>query len=386
MDLSQASKRRRDWDDEESAQQSSILSFFGKCVKARVVPSRKKLNEKGHGTTHPTSSTSVATVFSNRVTQIIQEEHTLLNSSNDNDKGKGKKNTKKNPKQQQQLYLDFGQRNFGKQIVCQTCGMLYVHGVAEDIQRHDLVCKDYREGVSFQLQAKSCRIIQGLGGMKTSGAKSSSFKDDIADGLIVEVRPSDSHNLRQKVKQAMAIVDKELGFFSASHSAASTTIDDVGAATTSEEEEGKPKTVYLFIRQKRIVGVLSAEIIREAFPLLQSTSGSEENPDDQQEPKLYPRLHLQQLERSRVPTRAILGVHKIWVHATMRKRRTASRLLDAARARMVFGSIVPVSLVAFSSPTESGARFAYQYMHHKVSARTSSNNNEQVSPVLVYDS
>ena len=48
-----------------------------------------------------------------------------------------------------QLYLDFGQVNFAKQIVCPGCGMLYVHGVEEDRESHETICKEYNEGVSF---------------------------------------------------------------------------------------------------------------------------------------------------------------------------------------------------------------------------------------------
>lgn len=50
-----------------------------------------------------------------------------------------------------QLYLDFGQSDFAKQMHCDTCGMMYVHGVEEDIKQHLRVCKDYTHGVPFQL-------------------------------------------------------------------------------------------------------------------------------------------------------------------------------------------------------------------------------------------
>jgi len=52
-------------------------------------------------------------------------------------------------KKYQQLYLDFGQRDFAKRILCEICGMMYVHGVAEDIQQHQAICKDYVQGVPF---------------------------------------------------------------------------------------------------------------------------------------------------------------------------------------------------------------------------------------------
>lgn len=56
----------------------------------------------------------------------------------------------------QQMYLDLGQRNFGQNI-CDTCGMMYIHGVQEDIKQHARVCKDWKEGVPFQ--ASQARVV-----------------------------------------------------------------------------------------------------------------------------------------------------------------------------------------------------------------------------------
>lgn len=56
-----------------------------------------------------------------------------------------------------QLYLDLGQTNFGKQTICETCGMLFVHGMSEDAIEHKRVCDDYRHGVSFH--SKTARVV-----------------------------------------------------------------------------------------------------------------------------------------------------------------------------------------------------------------------------------
>jgi len=57
----------------------------------------------------------------------------------------------------QQMYLDLGQRDFGKQTICKTCGMLFVHGVLEDSKEHAKICQDIVLGVPFQ--TRSGRII-----------------------------------------------------------------------------------------------------------------------------------------------------------------------------------------------------------------------------------
>jgi hypothetical protein len=47
------------------------------------------------------------------------------------------------------MYLDFGQRSFAQQMLCKTCGMLFVHGVAEDAKQHAQVCESFVKGVPF---------------------------------------------------------------------------------------------------------------------------------------------------------------------------------------------------------------------------------------------
>jgi hypothetical protein len=74
----------------------------------------------------------------------------------------GRWNTKrKHSSTQQQLYLDFGQRNFGQAIICSTCGMLFVHGVETDLQRHMSICQNYTDGVRWVLTATKRRTQNG---------------------------------------------------------------------------------------------------------------------------------------------------------------------------------------------------------------------------------
>jgi len=148
----------------------------------------------------------------------------------------------------------------------------------------------------------------------------------------VQVRPSDSSAIRKKVQQVRAIVDQELGFAPASD------VDSV-------------RSTYLYLVHKRVVAMLSAEVIERGY-ILQTN-----------------------FERSKEPQKAMLGVHQIWVNSKFRKQRIASRLVDTAREKMVFGLVVPADFVAFSSPTEAGIAFAMRYLQ-----RTSISNQ-----VLVYD-
>lgn len=49
-----------------------------------------------------------------------------------------------------QMYLDFGQRSFGKQVECKICSMRYVQGDVEDEAKHKAFCSFHSNGfVSF---------------------------------------------------------------------------------------------------------------------------------------------------------------------------------------------------------------------------------------------
>ena len=120
-------------------------------------------------------------------------------------------------------------------------------------------------------------------------------------------------------------------------------------------EGGAPqtRTAYLYIIDKRVVGMASAEIIPHAF------------------------LSHNALERSSKPQKAMAGIHQLWVHAKFRKQGIATRLVDAVRAKLVFGLTVPKNLLAFSSPTEAGSRFARNYV--------SGDSENKGGEILVYD-
>lgn len=58
---------------------------------------------------------------------------------------------------------------------------------------------------------------------------------------------------------------------------------------------------------------------------------------------------------------ALLGVKVIWVSRAHRRQQIARELLDCARRCLVFGTVIPVSSVAFSQPTEDGFALAVSY-------------------------
>lgn len=409
---------------DESKQQSSIREFFfkqprvkntakNKCVRPCPRPAPSQSSDKKTPATdvaptaastenNPSNASPASTVEQRAMTvspssvvneqPLAQESYQstggICSRNNSNKECSESKirnnNTNTNKKQRkfQQLYLDFGQRNFGQQTVCPICGMLYVHGVEEDSKEHERICKEIREGVVFHFQHKACRVVTDFGGKCSiaSGGRSGATKESTAandGGYIVEVRPSDSYALRQKVSTVMAIVDKELGFAQESALSRESNTSRTGSPQNVCEKQsggkkGRPApTVFLYIRQKRVVGMVAAEVTRQAYRLL-----SVDNIQDRNS-KQHHRQQYAQHERSTQAYRCMIGIHKLWVHSKARNQSIATRLVSSARARMVFGTVVPASLVAFSSPTEAGARFAQTYV------RNETGSNETL--VLVYD-
>jgi N-acetyltransferase len=64
------------------------------------------------------------------------------------------------------------------------------------------------------------------------------------------------------------------------------------------------------------------------------------------------------LAKAQRRTRATLGVRRIWVHPTHRRRGVASRLLGAVSRDFVHGHSVARSAIAFTEPTADGSAFA----------------------------
>ena len=240
------------------------------------------------------------------------------------------KPVKRQKQSSNQLFLDFGQNSFGKQTICGICGMLRVHGLDEDDAQHANICQDYKEGVKC-LGWKNERSVATFFG-----------KDD----RILEVRPEDALLHRKKIAEVKSIVDKELGFAN----------DRTNSGDDSSDEGTGSLTSYMYISNKRVVGLLMVKRIQRAYELLSSKEGGCNNNDTSGTGNAA------SISRSLKPSKALLGVHQIWVHNSHRQKGIASKLVTAARDHLIFGMLVPYELVAFSSPTEEGLRFAKSYI------------------------
>jgi N-acetyltransferase len=140
---------------------------------------------------------------------------------------------------------------------------------------------------------------------------------------------------------------------------------------------------YLCIVEKRVVGMVLVESIAFAYRLLALPAP----PSHDTAPTLNDRCPTFAWERSTEPNRAVLGIYQLWVHAQHRQCGIATALVDTARTHFVFGyHTVPLNRLAFSSPTESGVRFAQRYhCSHRPQAATNAPQLHDDVEVLVYD-
>ncbi len=224
--------------------------------------------------------------------------------------------------------------------------MMRVHGVTEDDIQHAKICKDYKEGVTC-LGWKNERKVEEF------GSTSKKWND-----RILEVREGDALQHRKKVLEVKRIVDGELGFaVSSSGGARHGDDDDVEV----EEDPLNGLTSYLYVSNKRIVGLLLVKRIQRAYQVVvpkhtnTKTNDNSSKANDESSSSFS-------ISRSLKPSRALLGVHQIWVHSSHRNKGIASKLVTAARDHLIFGMMVPLELVAFSSPTMEGLRFAKSYL------------------------
>ena len=310
------------------------------------------------------STSSTTTISPSTGSLTLRTEQTT-------DKNKGKNipdipttasNNNNKKKKTQQLCLDFGQRSLGRRSICDICGMLTVQGVAEDAKQHAKVCDHYKYGVPFSVKVGRRIVFQKT--ITTTKTKTQSSSGGVA--MIVCIRPTDTEaSLRQKVQQAHEICMPELGM--QHHNLNSTTT----TATTTSSGGSRPLTTFLYIRQKRIVGVCTVEPISTAYRMVTDSERS---------------LHPETITTSKATTQTTtsqryLGIYLLWVHKNHRRQQIAKELVETARYKTAYGWTVPPQHVAFSSPTQAGLAFAKKYY-----AASSSDDVEpqQVHP-LVYE-
>ncbi|KAG9440480.1 hypothetical protein H6P81_020645 [Aristolochia fimbriata] len=263
-----------------------------------------------------------------------------------------------------QYHLELGQSDFLLRT-CSVCGLKYTPGDKIEEKVHSAFHKNYCEGVQFK----------GWSNERLISAPSAS-----GDRIIL-VLSADPPFQRHKVQEVLKIMERDL---------------DLSSGWLLHEL----CKVYLFISCKRIVGALVAEPIRAGYKIIskgnriseEDSKGSPACCDDINErpskmnstvlqfgPISFQReantrisslTHEQApmdksdggavvCERQAVP--AFCGIRAIWVLPSYRRKKIATRLLDALRRSFCKGSVLDPGQCAFSQPTSAGKALASNY-------------------------
>ncbi|XP_069742872.1 N-acetyltransferase ESCO2 isoform X2 [Narcine bancroftii] len=277
------------------------------------------------------STTAVYPIFSthpgNKRCEQLKEENAADGSSNFVPFPKlpcltlAQKNKKKDfdKVQSDQLIIDAGQKHFGP-IMCKSCGMIYTAANSEDEVQHIQYHQRFLEGLRF-VGWKNERVVA-----------------EYLDGKIIMILPGDPKYACKKVEEVRELVDYELGF-----------------QQVALNCPGQSKTYMFISNEKKIVGCLIAEHIKQAFRVLSESADETkmENFD------IFEHHHAWQCSTN--PEEAICGVSRIWVFCMLRRKKIASRMLDAVRNTFIYGTSLNKNEIAFSDPTPAGKLFATKY-------------------------
>ncbi|KAJ1158246.1 hypothetical protein NDU88_010939 [Pleurodeles waltl] len=227
-----------------------------------------------------------------------------------------KKNKESHKETKDQMIIDAGQKHFGA-VTCKSCGMIYTAASPEDEAQHIQYHQRLLEGIKF-VGWKKERILAAFW-----------------DGKIVLILPDDPKYAIKKAEEVRELVDSELGFKQATLSCPS-----------------KAKTYMFVSNEKKIVGCLIAEPIKQAHRVL--VDPVHKGPQIEAENQRAWRC-------STKPEAAICGISRIWVFSLLRRKGIATRMMDTVRGNFMYGSFLSLDEIAFSDPTPDGKLFATTY-------------------------
>jgi len=137
----------------------------------------------------------------------------------------------------------------------------------------------------------------------------------------------------------------------------------------SERERYDRYKIYLYIVEKKCIGLCLVERISRAHKTDESTS-----------PIVLESMS-SSISISSTTQSVVLGVSRIWTCSSYRRLGIASILVNCASENFIYGMRVEKSLVAFSQPTETGGYFARSWT---IAKNGDDGDGEKKQSLLVY--
>jgi len=257
-----------------------------------------------------------------------------------NKEWKAKKPSK--PAKFTQMTLDLGQRI---DKTCWLCGMNYRPSNHEDCRLHQQYHSRGTLGSPMLTQTLRKSLIE----------ENCVWRGN-QDAFIAEVKRRDSNAKRRFAERALDIVERELGgvgipkeeLWSLSN----------GAIGDERGNSWHKYKAYLYIRSNKCIGACLAQRIEKARCVVSSAAS---------ETVCVPRIEEQNgrtprgdgaIRISDEDSPAMLGISRIWTSNGSRRQGIARMLLDCTIENFEFAISIPKGKVAFSQPTDSGAKLA----------------------------
>lgn len=258
-------------------------------------------------------------------------------------------------------------------VHCVECGFMYNTTKDFDNRNH----QDYHADHIHGLSTKKLKILHDSQVIKEWFA----VEEDGSERCIVAVGNDSSPSWRNLAFNVLLThVDKELGTEKTKEDLLWSYIPDptgtldphwFGLGETykfnlkpENASEGVLRfKVYLYIKNKRVIGCLLAERAVCGFEVVRR----QVKKDDEGK---WPPIVKYEVERiKRNEHEVLLGINKIWIHRDHRRLGYAERLLDCARATFLPKQKIRKDEIGFSQTTDLGSKFAEAYMFDAAATR-----------------
>lgn len=220
-------------------------------------------------------------------------------------------------------------------LKCTQCGMTYsksnLHDEITHSKFHDMSLRGRKWSKNW---GTNVPIIHNLDHaddeistiMNLQSSKMTFFPKESNNDRIVMIRPDHKNEVKSTL-QIMKLVNNELN---APH--------NENNIWSTIEGQGK---AFVYVKNDRAIGIVTIQILKK----------------DQSKWMIYNSKNIVQNANPRF----ILGISRIWVCREQRLNGIATRLIDTARHNTILSKCVTKNYVAWSQPSESGAKLALAY-------------------------
>ncbi|KAM9967985.1 hypothetical protein ACTFIW_002413 [Dictyostelium discoideum] len=231
----------------------------------------------------------------------------------------------------EQTVIDAGQKNVG-QMVCSKCKMLYSYGSKEDEAAHQSFCNG-----NIQQQKV---IIKNWQSMKIVNT----FPNGRSIIVVTKDNISNNSALSSKINLLKEIINIELGYASPSPSPSSNVNNNNNNKNdndTDDDDDDNEEKLFLYLDSNgRVLGCLIAERVEKGYKI-ESSSPT--------------------IQCSKVPTKILCGINRIWVLPSSRKRGIASKLMESLASNMYYCYHLKKHEIATTQPSTTGLLFFNNY-------------------------